>query len=432
MQSYLSMSQLPTWDAGRAAIEPRSVMLRVFAVADGVGSWRVLPGGMARIATANEEIASMSRGGSSADVWALSDDAVDRSSLQPPPLTPALIAERRDARRITSRAAENLFWLGRYTERAENTARLAKVALESLNGEDADQRALLVWLDDMTQAHGLVPRGAVSALRSRRGFERALIDALAAPDTAHSVGFNLRAIRYAAGALRERLSPDQWFVIRRSEDEFLLRCRAISPDSHTAALEALGALQIAIRDLAAMTGAQADRMMRDDGLRLLNAGRQVERLGFFSGALRRGFECRAVDVLGGFDAMVALFDSTITFRSHYQQSRDTAALIDLLVMDRANPRSLTWVAHNLRGRLAKIAQVSSLSPESLLQRVPDPADWVLAQLIETDARTQRQPQQRPALRALLLQCAGSAWQISERITAACFSHANVPDQTVSA
>ena len=427
VQSYLPMSQLPTWDPGSAAIEPRSVMLRVFAVADGAGSWRVLPGGMARIATANEEIASMSRGGSSADVWALTDDVVDRSSVLPSGLTPASIAERREEQRITSRAAENLFWLGRYTERAENTARLAKVTLEALAGEDAEQRTLLAWLDEMTQAHGLVPRGAATALRARRRFERALIAALATPDTSHSVGFNLRAIRYAAGALRERLSPDQWFVIRRSEDEFLLRCRSIAPDSHTAPLEALGALQIAIRDLATMTGAHADRMLRDDGLRLLNAGRQIERLGFFSGALRRGFDSGAVDTVGGFDAMVALFDSTITFRSHYQQSRDTAALIDLLVIDRANPRSLTWVAHNLRGRLTRIAEVSSLAPEPLLQRVPDPADWVLTRLLETDAQSQR-----PALRALLLQCASSAWQVSERITAACFSHSRVPDQTVRA
>ena len=427
IQSYLSMSQLPTWDAGAAAIEPRSVMLRVFAVADGAGSWRVLPGGMARIATANEEIASMSRGGSSADVWALTDDVVDRSSPTPSPLSPALIAARREEQRVTSRAAENLFWLGRYTERAENTARLAKVTLDALHSEDAEQRPLLAWLDEMTQAHGLLPRGAATALRSRSRFERALIASLAAPDTTHSVGFNLRAIRYAAGALRERLSADQWFVIRRCEEEFLLRCRAIGADSQTGALEALAALQTAIRDLATMTGAHADRMLRDDGMRLLNAGRQIERLGFFSGALRRGFDSGAVDGVGGFDAMVGLFDSTITFRSHYQQSRDTAALIDLLVMDRANPRSLTWVAHNLRGRLTKIAQVSLLAPEPLLQRVPDPAHWVLAQLIETNPRGQH-----PALRALLLQCASSAWQISERITAACFSHSRVPDQTVSA
>ncbi len=431
VQAYLPMSQLPTWvtdnGGGGGAVEPRSVMLRVFAVADEGGCWRVLPGGMARIATADEEIASMARGGSSADVWVLSDGAVDAEVPPPSQLTPELIAQRRSEQRITSRAAENLFWLGRYTERAENTARLAKVTLEALAGEDAEQRALLKWLDDMTSAHGLLPHGATSALRARRGFERALIAALGAVDSAHSVGFNLRAVRQAAGALRERLSSDPWFVIRRCEDEFLLRCRAIAPDGQTAALEALEALQIALRDLATMTGVQADRMLRDDGLRLLNAGRQIERLGFLAGALRRGFDTGATLSPGGFDALIALFDSTITFRALYQQSRDSAALIDLLVLDRANPRSLTWVTHNLRGRLAKIALAANLAPDALLQRVPDPTGWALAPLLEADARGSRLQ-----LRTLLLHCANSAWQISERITAACFSHSHVPDQAVGA
>ena len=432
VQAWLPMSQMPTWVAGSAvgsagAIEPRSVMLRVFAVADGVGSWRVLPGGMARIATTGEEIASMARGGSSADVWVLTDGVVAHEPLQPSQLTPESIAQRRSEQRVTSRAAENLFWLGRYTERAENTARLAKVTIESLAGEEAEQPPLLDWVDQLASAHGLLPRGARSARRSRRGFERALIAAFGDPDHAHSIGFNLRALRHAAGALRERLSPDQWFVIRRCEDEFLLRCRTIAPDSQTAALEALDALQIAIRDLATMTGAQADRMLRDDGLRLLNAGRQIERLGFLAGALRRGFDTGAMATHGGFDAMIALFDSTITFRALYQQSRDSAALIDLLVLDHANPRSLTWVAHNLRGRLTKIAEAANLAPAALLQRVPDPQAWSHAALLQTDAHGAR-----PPLQALLQQCTNSAWQVSERITAACFSHSHLPDQAVGA
>ncbi|RYF55889.1 MAG: circularly permuted type 2 ATP-grasp protein, partial [Comamonadaceae bacterium] len=83
VQAHLPLSQMPTWrtegteeaqDANR--ITPRSVMLRVFAVCDGPGSWRVLPGGLARIATAASEITSMQRGGSSADVWVLTDGPV--------------------------------------------------------------------------------------------------------------------------------------------------------------------------------------------------------------------------------------------------------------------------------------------------------------------------------------------------------------------
>ena len=93
-----------------------------------------------------------------------------------------------------------------------------------------------------------------------------------------------------------------------------------------------------------MTGAQTDRMTRDDGWRLLSIGRHLERLGFLALALARGFETGAVHDEGGFEAVVALFDSTITFHAQYQQRDDMPALFDLLVLDRDNPRSLGWVS----------------------------------------------------------------------------------------
>ena len=63
--------------------------------------------------------------------------AVDRSSLLPPPLTPAELARKSSERRmVTSRAAEHLFWLGRYTERAENSLRLARHGLQALGASD--------------------------------------------------------------------------------------------------------------------------------------------------------------------------------------------------------------------------------------------------------------------------------------------------------
>ncbi|HYF41363.1 MAG TPA: circularly permuted type 2 ATP-grasp protein, partial [Ramlibacter sp.] len=129
VQAWMPLSQMPTWKAGR--LTPRSLMLRVFALSDGPGSWHVLPGGLTRIAGESLDFASMQRGGSSADTWVLTEGPVDESSLLRHG-QPADAPHR--ARATTSRAAENLFWLGRYTERTENTARLARLALHSLNG----------------------------------------------------------------------------------------------------------------------------------------------------------------------------------------------------------------------------------------------------------------------------------------------------------
>ena len=127
VQSWLPLSQTPTWSGER--LMPRSAMLRVFALADGPKSWRVLPGGWRAWPARGQLIAAMQRGGSSADCLGARPTApVDHTSLlQSAPSTLALAQQKRP---VTSRAAENLFWLGRYTERTENSVRLAQIVLQ--------------------------------------------------------------------------------------------------------------------------------------------------------------------------------------------------------------------------------------------------------------------------------------------------------------
>jgi uncharacterized circularly permuted ATP-grasp superfamily protein len=228
-QTWLPLSQMPTWEprTGGDRIEPRSMMLRVFAVADGPQSWRVLPGRLARLASASEGIATMQRGGSSADAWVLTDvekgETVDRTTLLAPHQTPAAVVQRK--RLVTSRAAENLFWMGRYTERAENSIRLARITINRLNGEDAAAPALLAWLGDMAMKSTLVLPGVPSAVQARRVFERSLIASLDSRDGATSVGYNLRALKLNASSVRERLSQEHWSIITRAESQFSQQLR---------------------------------------------------------------------------------------------------------------------------------------------------------------------------------------------------------------
>ncbi|MCX7226289.1 MAG: circularly permuted type 2 ATP-grasp protein, partial [Burkholderiales bacterium] len=190
MQAYLPLSQMPTWQPGSATASrasdgrmlPRSAMLRVFAVSDPVRGWRVLPGGLARVAAVEADIASMQQGGSSADVWALTQGEVDSTTLLQPAITPATLAQRK--RLVTSRAAENLYWLGRYTERAENAIRLARLTLECLNGEEQSSPPLLAWLGRMAVANTLVLPSVPSPAQARRVFERSLIAGLGSTEGA--------------------------------------------------------------------------------------------------------------------------------------------------------------------------------------------------------------------------------------------------------
>lgn len=436
LQAYMPLSQMPTWQASAPhTLEPRSVVLRVFAVSDGPEGWRILPGGLARLAGASPDIASMQYGGSSADVWAMTSGEVDKTTLLRPALTPSSLAQRK--RLVTSRAAENLFWLGRYTERAENSIRLARLTLESLHGEDQSAPDLLAWLGRLAVQNTLVTPAATPltpAPASRRTFEQALIASLSNTYTAGmacSVGFNLRAMRQAGAAVRERLSQEHWDVMVRTEDGFFRSCSGHTARADFSALEALRTLKIASDHLAGITGAQTDRMTRDDGWRLLNVGRHLERLRFLSSSLLQGFELGSVHQIGGFEAMLALFDSTITFHAEYQQNRDVAALLDLLVLDRDNPRALAWVTHTLRKQLAKLAGFPSGQSGSLALQVPNPDDWSLDALCSVDSGAHAN-QSFPALMQLLLQCGQAAHAISEEISALYFTHSAPFGQSLGA
>lgn len=444
VQAYVPLSQMPTWQlsahANRAGekngrVVLRSVVLRVFAVSDGPQSWRVLPGGLARLAGAGAQIASMQRGGSSADVWALTLGEIDKTTLLQPHLTPATLAQRK--RLVTSRAAENLFWLGRYTERAENAIRLARLTLECLNGEEQSSPSLLAWLSKMAVANTLVLPSVPSAAQARRVFERSLISSLGSTEGATSVGYYLRALKMTGACVRERLSQEHWRVIVRVEEELFASCAQHAQSGDYSSLEALQVLKNSSDHMAAITGAQTDRMTRDDGWRLLSIGRHIERLGFLASALSRGFETGSVHTNNGFEAMLSLFDSTITFHAQYQQSRDFAALLDLLVLDRDNPRSLAWVAHTLRGRLAKLAGSEPNELSVLSHRVPDPTAWSLAQLCEVlpdssgpgDA-TETEPGYFLALNDLLLQCTAAAFNVSDAISTTYFTHSAESKQSL--
>ena len=427
VQAYMPLSQMPTWNSGPSGdrIRPLSLVLRVFAVSDGAQGWRVLPGGLTRIASRDLEITSMQRGGSSADTWVLTEGEVDHTSLLRHE-HPAVDTPHR-TRTVTSRAAENLFWLGRYTERTENTSRLARIAIQALTGEDQSSQPLQAWVSEAADTNGLVLPAVPPATQARRVFERSLLAGLSETQEVSSVGYNLAALRDAAAGVRERLSQEQWNLIVRAEQEFRLACASCTSDGDYSSVEAMRVLEVLSSHTAAMTGAQTDRMTRDDGWRLLSTGRHLERLGFLAQALASALETGAVDDEAGYEAVVALFDSTITFHAQYQQRHDMAALVDLLVLDRDNPRSLGWVAQTLRGRLARLANSPPGVMPVMAMTVPDPQRWSLESLCERD-----EDGRHARLLELLQQCIDASFRLSDDLSARYFAHSSDARYSVGA
>ena len=348
VQGRLRFSRTPQWSAG--AVLPRPAMVRVYAISDAHGRWHVLPGGMTRVAQREDASVSMQRGGTSLDTWVLTDGPVDTFSMLPQRLQVDDVAAR--SRPVSSRTGENLFWLGRYTERTEQLVRLARATLNLIDADtDADDHVLQA-VSTLAVRAGLAPLGVPSLVQSAHLFERSVLLGLADPNAA-SVAYNLAALARASQALRERLSSEQWGLIRSMSESFPAALEA--PDAQAPTLaQVLPVLDRLAIDLAAVTGTQSDRMTRDHGWRLLTVGRMIERLSGVTLRLQAFLDAHALAGAAGMELLLELFDSTITFRARYQRREDLLALADLLVLDSANPRAFGGVLRRLRTELRKL------------------------------------------------------------------------------
>lgn len=425
-QAWLPLSQMPTWRGSAplqaqarkgAPIGSQAMMLRVFALSDGPGRWRVLPGGLSRIAPQGKEVVSMVRGGSSADLWVMGHRDV--------PGRPVKMPYHRTEHAVSSRAAESLFWLGRYSERLDNSVRFARTILGALNNPELDMgAATLDWLHQLAYDNGLVAQSAPTPKVARVLFERALLASLADRKAEHgawSVATVLDGLQYSAFSVRERLATEQWTLVNQAQQGFYAALQGAQ--SHTG--QALQALEQLAAQSMAMTGAQLDRMTRDDGWRMLSLGRQAERMSTLAKVLASCLRQDAVADDAGFGLLLDCFDSTITYRSRYQQHRDVYALVQLLVLEPENPRSLVWMSDTLQGRLKRLPSSpwAKLEAEGVLLGLPE--QWDAAQLLQWAERGDY-----ALLAEKIAAAADTAQVISDRLTQQYFVHAQADTHAV--
>ena len=367
IQAPLPHSCAPRYEDG--ALSHRPCSLRVYAIADVSGGWHVLPGAFTRMAGERQTSVSMQSGGSSVDTWVLSSQPGSSFSLLPSPLKPGDFAHRR--RTVSSRAAENLFWAGRYCERAENSVRLARLILESLDNHDSGD--MLATLAELAARFELIPVADPAARSTRHAFERALAAGLHEHSGIASVGRIIASQARACGEIRARLSNDQWRTILAARNDFrdALHALSLAPSIVGAEqdgdgggrgeryesydrLALMSALERLAMQLSAISGAQGDRMVRDEAWRLLFAGRHIERVIGMTTFLHTVADAGVLATPAGFDLLLQLFDSTLTYRSLYPGRLEVPALLDLVVVDPTNPRGLYGVYERLTKKLDEI------------------------------------------------------------------------------
>lgn len=405
-QEHVELSTVPVWESGVFA--PRHMVIRAFAVSAG-GSYTVMPGGLTRVSRSLDTmVVSMQSGGGSKDTWVLGDGPAAPFTLLRPAAHPLDVS--RATFDLPSRAADNLFWLGRYTERVEAAVRIARSILARLFQETDQARAAGL-------SAGLSILGSLGYLSGGRqeSAEGGIMMMIYGQDNPNGLVWNIHQVRRLAWLLRDRISVDAWLILNQLDDQF----SEPPPVEELRAGAAQDRLNHAVITLSAFGGLVMESMTRGDGWRFLDIGRRLERAAQMVELLRNGLGGGSGDEPGVIEAVLEIADSSITYRSRYMTSLQTDLALDLIMVDEANPRSLAF-------QLARLTEhIDSLPGSRNAVRRPAEARLALAMLTAVQLADVRElAQDGEAREALLERLAKDLVTLSDLVSRAYFSHAS--------
>ncbi len=394
-------------------MQSRRFTVRAYlAAAD--GAYTVMPGGLARVSSTDDAlVVSLQKGGGSKDTWILSDAPVNQASL----LTPAshVVELNRGGGDLPSRVADDLFWLGRYVHRAEIDVRMAR----SLLGRSAD--------------HGRVQRpDATDVLATEMvghsgiHFDDSDVHALVAEVFSRT---RIGGLRSAIGhvedlvrALRDRVSTDAWRILQGIE-------RDLSEFDATQEInQAAGVVHLLNRlsvEFLAFSGVVAESMTRGHAWRFLDLGNRLERAMASARLIKSTIVKVIADEPALLDAVLEIADSSLTYRRRYFTQLDAAAVVDLLVADEGNPRSIAYQVVAIEQHLCALPRQAShpqASPHTQLILK------LRTHLRLIDLRAACQPNEkglRPGLDQLMADVIDTAQHVAEFVSQVYFSHAAV-------
>jgi uncharacterized circularly permuted ATP-grasp superfamily protein/uncharacterized alpha-E superfamily protein len=341
-QERMTLSTAPAWNG--AGLAPRPVSLRTYLVATADG-YSAMPGGLTHVgAQMGGRRVSMRADSSNKDTWVMARAPVEQISLLNLGTQPVEL--RRVGNNLPSRLADNFYWLGRYSERADATARLLRSLLLRLNSEGGAGPAQLI--EPLLNA--LARQGQIASPEAQPGprlnpeaIEAELLEGIFDPNRRGSLSAIVQEMQKLAMLVRDRTSNDLWRVLSQL-GEVLAGPQA---GSRGMVADASGALNETLLHLAAFHGLARENMTRAQGWRFLDIGLRVERAIYLCSFLDCALRSPESNNPSLLEAVLEVADSSLTYRSRYSLLPDIAAVYDLVLLDDTNPRSLLFQFNQL-------------------------------------------------------------------------------------
>ena len=414
VEEFLPLSHAPVWHTER--VESRALMLRVFLLADGRGDYRVMPGGLSRIAGEDRNVVSGQRGGGSKDTWVLSDLPV---STFAPVDRRVRTREAHGEPATSSRAAEHLFWLGRYAERSENGARLMRSVLGRL-----------------TDAGG-VPAGLhpafLRACARQRSTRAPLVRQHRVCDRARPHGGTHRSPEPPQSRIQHRADGARGQCGARSPVERQLACAQPAAPAVRAGIARARSRRRARVDRRGAVLARGGWRPRDGAHEPSTTAGGFSAWGVTSSGCisspARSVTSRRIRQSAGpglLEWLLELSDSLLAYRVRHMQHPEWASVVDLMLVDEHNPRSA-------RFQLAKLAKHVRLLPDAdLLDVLTEVERLLTACHSDVDAEQgELFGSGEEQLDALLSGCQEVSMRLGSALSLRYFSHVDdVPRMTV--
>jgi len=341
-QEQVALSTAPVWDNG--SLISRSIVLRTYVLHTGSG-WVAIPGGLVRVAEAAGSVVSMQRGGHSKDAWVLWDGPIDTFSMLRPRNEPVEL--RRIPRIVPSSVADNAFWLGRYVERAENIARILRAMIPRVRRAEEAELACLVRLHGCVESrHSKLPKAKRRQPTSAE-LELEITSLLTDTKRPDSLACTLTEVSRIGGRIRERLSADMMFLLGQLRD-------SMQSARGTPFLEFPGILTDCLELLSAFSGMERENINRGLGWLFMTIGRRLERAMYLTRQLREITTPLTERDWLFLECVLEVADSSMTYRARYYTTLQPLAVLDVLLADETNPRSLDFQLSHLADLYQKL------------------------------------------------------------------------------
>ncbi len=424
-QERVALSTVPV--RTETGVAPRHAVLRVYAAWNGQ-SYSVLPGGLSRVSTQDSSlVVSMHLGGGSKDTWVLGSWEDAASARRQAPQAVAAIEKSED---LPSRVADNLFWLGRYAERVEARVRFVRALWPALSSEEDFGGAIsLDTAIRVLAGLGYLPAGTAAASigEQLRSVQHILTEMVYDPSETSSLRWNLKELRRVAWHLKQRLSPDTWRVLRQLETQFSSFAPARAEHRYLVGLDLLDNV---VLTLSAFSGLLMENTTRGSGWRFLEIGRRLERALQSAELLRCALGSAASELEPCLRVLLQIGDSSITYRSRYPTVLQTDLVLELLISDESNPRSLGFqlatLLHQVH-RLQENEKEESSFEQNLAQKVVDLVrSGNMMSLSHRDGNGNF-----PELEELTANLKAGLWELSDALTARYLSNLRACQFTTS-